>query len=103
MSDLVERLRVPKYHSAGQIFTGQANSIALQVEAADEIERLRKDVERYRWLRDRIEVRNLKSMAGTTRPGLSVRVGRSYFDSKCNPNRFADELDIAIDAALAQK
>lgn len=63
-----------------------------------------RDAARYRWLRERLQVRNMEAMNGTRRPGLNVRLGRSFFDSRVSPmgvaDRRGDELDAAIDAAI---
>lgn len=72
-----------------------------------------RDAERYRWLRDRMEVRHEAAMDGTKRPALTMRVGHSFLDSKKDPAsgwtspQFFDEsrekLDAAIDAAREGK
>ncbi|MDA8119157.1 MAG: hypothetical protein M0Z85_03715 [Gammaproteobacteria bacterium] len=62
------------------------------------------DAARYRWLRERLEVRKLQPMRGPVRPGLEVRLGCEFFDVvQRERNRrpaLADELDAAIDAAI---
>jgi hypothetical protein len=65
---------------------------ALLVMQATEIERLRADAERYRWLRDRHRV--LASMGCASGLGLDLR--RVYVDT-------AEKLDAAIDAAIARQ
>ena len=62
------------------------------------------DARRYRWLRERLEVRKLRAVSGSVRPGLEVRLGCEFFDVvQRERNRrpaLADELDAAIDAAI---
>lgn len=83
MSDLVEMLRNGLSMS---MFASRADlheaELDLRMQAADEIERLRKDAERYRWLRtnERADVR-------------IVGVGR----------RMGHDLSAAIDAAMQAK
>ena len=77
---------------------------------AAECERLRRDAQRYRWLRPRLEMRSLQSVAGSSRPALMLRVGQEYFDSKTRgskgytkPHLFELEcgiLDSAIDSSI---
>ncbi len=62
--------------------------------ACREIEMLRKDAERYQWLRDRMQVRYERSLSGKTKEALSMRVGFDFLD--CT-------LDIAIDAAIKKE
>ena len=77
-------------------------------EVVAERDRLRADAERYRWLRQRIEVRQQTAMSGSSRPGLDVRIGHGFLDRPV-PNvrpqgrskELSRELDAAIDAALA--
>lgn len=69
-----------------------------------------RDAARYRWLRERLEVRNMEAMNGTRRPAIDVRIGRSFVDCPVRPRasklaqeaeaRFGNELDAAIDAAI---
>ena len=63
-----------------------------------------RDAARYRWLRRRIEVCMVEAVSGTRRPGLNVRLGRSFFDSRVSQmgivDRRGDELDAAIDAVI---
>jgi len=67
------------------------------------------DARRYRWLRPRLEIRNERSLAGSSRPALGVCVGWSYMDSKGpisssrNFNSAGESLDAAIDAALSDE
>lgn len=70
---------------------------------------LRKDAERYRWLRLRLHVRPTKAMSGSVRPALDVNIGCSFLDSRlpsCYPNdgpeKRSKELDSAIDTALQE-
>ena len=71
------------------------------------------DAARYRWLRERLEVRNMEAMNGTRHPAIDVRIGRSFVDTPVRPRasklaqeaeaRFGNELDAAIDAAIGLK
>ena len=72
---------------------------------------LEKDAARYRWLRDRMQVRYMEALGtGEKRQGLVMRVGHGFLDSKINPEhgwtdlRYFDEcrhgVDAAIDAAI---
>jgi hypothetical protein len=67
------------------------------------------DARRYRWLRNRLEIRDEESMAGTVRPALRCRLGWSFMDSagprlSTNSDLYYEgknsELDAAIDAAM---
>lgn len=65
------------------------------------------DAKRYRWLRDRIEIREQEAMSGKRKPGLWVAMGMTFLD--CNTVRTsahvqkkAAELDAAIDAAISE-
>ena len=77
----------------------------IAADAAAAIRELEADAKRYRWLRDRIEVREQEAMSGKRKPGLWVAMGMTFFD--CNTVRTSDhvkkkaaELDAAIDAAM---
>ena len=72
---------------------------------------IEKDAARYRWLRDRLQVRYMESLgAGEKRQGLVMRVGHGFLDSKIHPETgwtdpsYFDEcrqkVDAAIDAAM---
>lgn len=73
-------------------------------------QRLREDAERYRWLRDRMDVRKEVPMAGPKRDAFQMRIGHSFVDSTTDPghgwtdSKYWDEarrrVDKAIDAAL---
>ena len=68
------------------------------------------DAARYRWLRERLEVRKLEAVNDARRPAIDVRIGRSFVDTPVRPRasklaqeaeaRFGNELDAAIDAAI---
>jgi hypothetical protein len=67
------------------------------------------DARRYRWLRNRLQIRNEESMAGTYRPALCTKLGWSFVDSKgpVVSSRSAEyyesesaKLDAAIDSAI---
>ena len=72
---------------------------------------IEKDAARYRWLRDRLQVRYMEAL-GTAekRRGLVMRVGHGFLDSKIRPEtgwtdpRYFDEcrrkIDVAIDTAI---
>ena len=71
---------------------------------------IEKDAARYRWLRDRLQVRYEASIAGDKRAILTMRVGHGFLDSNIRPEhgwtdpRYFDEcrekVDAAIDAAV---
>ena len=82
MNDLVDRLRF--------VFSVSSGAPTLLTEAADEIERLRKDAERYRWLRD--------AKTDWSDARIVMLYAGPDFDRMAG-----DELDAAIDAALQAK
>ena len=68
---------------------------------------LEKDAARYRWLRDRMQVRYMEALGtGEKRQGLVMRVGNGFLDSKMNPEhgwtdpRYFDECRQKVDAAI---
>lgn len=77
---------------------------------AAQTERERFEAAAYRWLRDRLMVREEKSLAGSYRDSIYTRVGRSFFDTPSqgakgylDPSKYEKEcgqLDIAIAAAM---
>lgn len=76
----------------------------------DKIGTFERDALRYRWLRKRIEIREVESAAGDRRPALRMRLGLSFVDSPgplytSVPTDLYEqqhqELDTVIDAALA--
>lgn len=79
----------------------------------NERDELLADAMRYRWLRLRIEVRNLRSMSGSARPAMEIRIGHAFFDTDTEPGRgYLDKntfknqcnlLDAAIDNARSTK
>jgi hypothetical protein len=80
-------------------------AVAAMVERAVAAER--EDAERYRWLRQRIEAREMETIRGTKRLGLDVRIGCCFFDAPFplsgNPKyqeKLSQNLDAAIDAAI---
>jgi hypothetical protein len=99
--------------------TLRKSAAALEAQAAQiaerdaQIEALRADAERYRWLRPRLQVRAGRSMGGTVRECLEVRIGQSFFDTPTRAGKgylnladFDGEcrlLDVEIDAAMAAK
>lgn len=70
----------------------------------EELERVRKDAERYRWLRFLLEVRDEIALNGSIRPAIATRIGRSFFDVPClykeRDNDLSAKLDLAIDAFM---
>ena len=70
------------------------------------------DASRYRWLRDRLQVRYMQAVSSEKRRGLVLRVGHGFLDSKTPPERgwtdpryfdeCRQEVDAAIDAAIEQ-
>lgn len=68
-----------------------------------------RDAARYRWLRKRVEVRNLEAMNGERRPGLEIRLGYTFMDTRHTDSnaeyveRCSAMVDAAIDAALAEQ
>ena len=71
---------------------------------AARVAELEKDAERYRWIRNRLEVRGQQAFTGSVRPGISVRVGCSFFDTEARKQdeSTATKLDAAIDAARSK-
>lgn len=57
-------------------------------EAADEIERLRKDAERYRWLRDKCD-------------DADIRAGFNWMAAEATGRTWNESLDASIDARAA--
>ena len=67
-----------------------------------ELAECKRDAERYRWVRQRLEVRMMANMRGGSATALATRVGHAYFHSSVSPAPIkAERLDAAIDAALA--
>lgn len=68
---------------------------------------LAQDAARYRWLRDRLQVRYMEALgSGEKRQGLVMRVGHGFLDSKIRPEtgwtdqRYFDECRQKVDAAI---
>lgn len=65
------------------------------------------DAARYRWLRNRLEVRKMENVRGDSMDGLNVRFGCAYFHlpNREITTRSKDDarLDTCIDAALSGK
>lgn len=66
------------------------------------------DARLYKYLRERVEVRNIEAMNGTRRPGLSIAAGMSFFDSKTARSKErvieqAKKLDTVIEAAIKEQ
>jgi hypothetical protein len=88
-----------------------ANAVQREMALAAELAECRADAERYRWLRQRVEVRQQEAMNGSVRAGLSIRIGSAFLDSPPSllkslrdPNAHetrSKELDAALDAARA--
>ena len=87
MSDLVDRLRAHVPPEARHGTTCMEDDL---LEAADEIERLRKDAERYRWLRE--QQWSSSPVCVVADPKRAVKIGHTC------PSR--EYLDIEIDAAM---
>lgn len=67
-----------------------------------ELAECKRDAERYRWVRQRLEVRMMANMRGGSAAALATRVGHAFFHSSVSPAPIkAERLDAAIDAALA--
>lgn len=70
----------------------------------------KKDAERYRWLRERLQIRWLETVTGDKKRGMDIRIGHSFFNPKSPKESYLDEqvfescckeLDDSIDAAIA--
>ena len=68
---------------------------------------IEKDAARYRWLRDRLQVRYMEALGtGEKRQGLVMRIGHGFLDSKIRPEtgwtdpRYFDECRQKVDAAI---
>ena len=87
MSDLSERLRISAMHGTYD-GTGECHATASDVaEAADEIERLRADAARYRWLMD----------------NHAMDVAACAWGTKAACKFGADQVDQAVDAAMRSR
>jgi hypothetical protein len=84
----------------------------LASQALTDIKALEKDAKRYRWLRDRLQIRYETPMiGGLKRAVLATRIGFSFLDSNMNPNagwisvksfdECREKVDSGIDAAIA--
>lgn len=77
--------------------------------ALEDIEATERDAARYRWIRQRLQIRNLEFADGEVRPAFDVRIGCARVDSQHVPgsgylsqDRFEEDcqkVDAAIDAA----
>lgn len=80
-----------------------------RISAEHEVEKYRRDAERYRWLRRRVRLRDERSLADIpARPALYIRVGFAFLDSKTfsihsveKEERDGHALDTAIDEQLS--
>lgn len=91
---------------------GPTLSIPLGVlrEILSSLDEERRVARRYRWVRNRLRVRNEAAVSGTVKPALSVRIGCSFIDHPVTGNRgYLDphkyeeecrEMDSLIDAAI---
>ena len=74
-----------------------------------ELEATQNDAERYRWLKNRIEVRKQAAVNGSVRDSISVRIGYAFIDATTRtfPKEYEVEisakLDQAVDAAIKAK
>jgi hypothetical protein len=84
----------------------------LASQSLEDMKALEKDAKRYRWLRDRLQVRYETPMiGGLKRAVLATRIGFSFLDSNMNPNagwisvksfdECREKVDSGIDAAIA--
>ena len=90
--DIVEKLR---RQAASDEAAGTLYSHTVDAEAADEIERLRKDAARYRWLR-----------GGDDVPAASWRWSKwevRWWSGRYWNTIFGDQMDAAVDVAMAQE
>lgn len=79
--------------------------------AIRQLQEAQKDAERWRWARNKLEVRKQEMMAGPPKPCLSVRLGHSLVNDShvwysTNPERDEKrrlEMESAIDAAIQTK
>ena len=83
----------------------------------EQLEAALKDAERYRWLRDRMQIRFMESVSGDKRAAFAMRIGHSFCDSTLDPargwtdpkyfvaqqNRVNAAIDAAIEASKAGK
>ena len=74
------------------------------------IAELEKDARRYRWLCNRLTVRNEEAIDGTIRPALATRFGLAFFDSKPTSTTILKAgydptggLEAAIDEAMSNE
>lgn len=98
---------------ARDIQSGDGVANAAILEAAQRLGETKQDAARYRWLRDRMQIRHEAPMfGGRPREVLSMRIGHAFLDGRMDPRagwadqRYFDEcrdrLDSAIDDLLAQ-
>lgn len=74
------------------------------------VESLAADADRYRWLRQRLKVREERSMTGSCKDSIYTRVAQSFFDTPTRGDsgyvdkslyaKECSQFDAAIDAAL---
>lgn len=104
------RILADRMTERGRTYVPEDCAAALR-SLSDQVEALTADAERYRWLRDRLQVRYLEGLGtGEKRQGLVMRVGHGFLDSKIPPTSgwtdlsyFDDcrlQVDSAIDAAI---
>jgi len=74
----------------------------LNAKLRDENARLRADAERYRWLREGLQIRRDEAMNGKYRAFLMIKLGRCLVASDSAVG-MGETVDAAIDAARAGK
>jgi hypothetical protein len=86
------------------VYRNERDALSVQIDA------LRADATRYRWLRYRIKVSKQQAVSGSVRDALEVKVGCSFIDSRAaqgSPAAYSieqsEKLDAAIDAAIAKE
>jgi hypothetical protein len=86
------------------VLASVAKELERELAAAQaELAEAKRDAARYRWLRQRMEARELESMRGDVRPALQVRLGAAFLDVTPIPHdSIMAELDAAIDAAMKE-
>ena len=86
---------------AAQRYKLLADAAALSIEELlVELEAAQKDAERYRWLKNRIEVRKQAAVNGSVRDSISVRIGYAFIDA--TTRTFPKEYEVEISAKLDQ-
>lgn len=102
--ELADALRWATYHHAD---SNPEEVTEARVALLSVIETLVADAEKYKWLRDRMQVRYESSMnGGDKRATLSMRIGFGFLDSKKLPDsgwtnpKYFDECRENVDSAI---